>query len=85
MECHRKVRCGLSRASVLMARRKPRATDWQAALDAEEAFGGPPAWAFTSGWGYFTPHEQEVLARWRQLHDVALRSRVLRDQLAIVR
>ena len=79
--CRRKVRCGLARAaSLFAARAQGNASDWMSALDAEDAFHGPPTWVFTVGWGYFTPHEQDVLARWRVKHDVHLAQQWRRDQ-----
>lgn len=85
-ECQRKVRCGLARGANLLSRRRTAAARWSKDLDTESAFGGPPGWVFSVGWGYFTPEEQDVLARWRSMHDCALKAQVLaRDKQASIR
>ena len=78
--CRRKVRCGLARAASILTAKRPDAAQWMAALEADDAVDGPPAWVFTIGWGFFTPHEQEVLARWRVKHDLHLAQKWQADQ-----
>ena len=54
--------------------------EWMAALEAEDACHGYPGWVKELAWGYFTPHEQRVLQRWRRMYDSYLARQWNRDQ-----
>ena len=45
---------------------------WMSHLELEDCFDGYPGWVKQQAWGYFTPHEQKVLERWRTMHDAVL-------------